>query len=304
MTVLPGTAISTQTWLWQGFPITYQTTGAAGPAVIMVHGFGACLGHWRKNLPVLGKTCRAYAIDLIGFGGSAKPTPGQALDYTFATWSQQLADFCREVVGGPAFMVGNSIGCVTIMQTAVDHPDLVPAVAMINCSLRLLHERRRSTQPWYKQVGAPLLQQLLQVKWIGHTFFRQIAQRETVRKILLRAYKRSEAVTDELLELLLAPAADPGAADVFLAFTAYSQGPLPEDLLEILPCPALILWGEEDPWEPIALGQKFQTYPAVEQFIALPGVGHCPQDEAPETVNPILQDWLAAKSQSLETKLP
>jgi pimeloyl-ACP methyl ester carboxylesterase len=79
---------------------------------------------------------------------------------------------------------------------------------------------------------------------------------------------------------------------VFLAFTAYSQGPLPEDLLPKLSCPTIFLWGEADPWEPIELGREFAKYPAVQEFIALPGVGHCPQDDAPEVVNPLLIAWL------------
>jgi pimeloyl-ACP methyl ester carboxylesterase len=57
---------STKTWIWQGFPICYQTQGTTGPAVILVHGFGASWCHWRKNIPVLAENCRVYAIDLIG----------------------------------------------------------------------------------------------------------------------------------------------------------------------------------------------------------------------------------------------
>jgi pimeloyl-ACP methyl ester carboxylesterase len=289
----------TQTWNWQGFSIAYQTQGTAGPAVVLVHGFGASLGHWRKNLPVLAASCRVYAIDLIGFGASAKPAPGpsqpgQQIDYTFETWSQLLADFCREVVGESAFFVANSIGCVAIMQTAVDWPDLVRGTVLLNCSLRLLHDRRLATQPIYKRVGAPLLQKVLKNPAIGRAFFNQIAKPKVVRNILLKAYARPEAVTDELVDILMQPAQDPGAAAVFLAFTGYSQGPLPEDLLAILPCPALILWGEADPWEPIALGRAFADYPQVEEFITLPNVGHCPQDEAPELVNPLVQDWILA----------
>jgi len=96
----------------------------------------------------------------------------------------------------------------------------------------------------------------------------------------------------------MAPAFDPGAVDVFLAFTRYSQGPLPEELLEILPCTALLLWGTEDPWEPVELGRKWVEFPQVKQFIPLEGVGHCPQDEAPELVNPILLEWLKEQQTS------
>lgn len=263
---------------------------------MLVHGFGASWGHWRKNIPVLAKTARVYAIDLIGFGASAKPAPGTEIEYTFETWGQQIADFCREVVGSPALLVGNSVGCIAAMQAAVDCPELVQAVALINCSLRLLHDRRRTELPWYRRFGAPLLQTILSVRWIGHTFFRQIAKRNTVRQILLKAYANPEAVTDELVDLLMAAAADPGAADVFLAFTRYSQGPLPEDLLAVLPCPTLLMWGTEDPWEPIDLGRNLANFPCVQDFIPLEGAGHCPQDEVPDQVNSILQAWIAKQS--------
>ena len=53
-----------KTWNWQGFPITYQQNGDNGVAVVLVHGFGASWGHWRKNLPVLAQDYRCYAICL------------------------------------------------------------------------------------------------------------------------------------------------------------------------------------------------------------------------------------------------
>lgn len=283
-----------QTWNWKGFPISYQKAGEEGIPVVLIHGFGASWGHWRKNLPVLGKSCRCYAIDLIGFGGSAKPTPGVEIEYTFETWGQQIADFCREVVGSPALLVGNSIGCIVAMQAAVENPDLILGVALINCSLRLLHDRKRSQIPFYRSFGAAFVQKLLAYKQIGNLFFKQIAKPKVVRKILLQAYRNPAAVSDELIDIIMKPALESGAADVFLAFTRYSQGPLPEDLLPILPCPALILWGTEDPWEPIALGREWTKFPAVTAFIPLEGLGHCPQDEAPEIVNPILHDWIVS----------
>ena len=283
---------SPKIWNWRGFPITYQSCGSTGAAVVLVHGFGASWGHWRKNLPVLGQEFRCYAIDLIGFGASAKPTPGEEINYTFETWGQLVADFCREVVGSSAFLVGNSIGCVVIMQTGVEHPELVKGIAAINCSLRLLHDRKRQSLPWYRNVGATFLQKLLANRRVGNFFFKQIAKPDVVKKILLQAYKRPEAVSDELINILMKPAKDAGAADVFCAFTRYSQGALPEDLLPLLTCPTILLWGTQDPWEDIVLGRELAKIPTVNQFIPLEGLGHCPQDEAPEIVNPLLREWM------------
>lgn len=302
MTTAAAIAISQapHNWNWRGFNITYQrsgTTNTDAPAIVLVHGFGASWGHWRKNLPVLGQNYRCYAIDLIGFGGSAKPTPKERISYTFETWGQQVADFCREIVGSPAFLIGNSIGCIVVMQAAVDNPELVLGVAAINCSVRLLHERKRATLPWYRNYGSAIMQRVLANKWIGSFFFRQIAKPKVVRKILLQAYRRAEAVNDELIAMLMKPATDEGAVDVFIAFTRYSQGPLPEDLLPQLTCPTIILWGTEDPWEPVSMGRELGNIATVDRFIPLTGLGHCPQDEAPEVVNPILLDWIEKNSQ-------
>jgi pimeloyl-ACP methyl ester carboxylesterase len=287
--------IAIKSWNWRGFPITYQTQGTQGPAVVLIHGFGASCGHWRQNIAVLGQSCRIYAIDLLGFGGSAKPTPGKEVNYTFETWGQQVIDFCQEVVKSPVFLVGNSIGCIVALQAAVDAPEIIKGVSLINCSLRMLHDRKRLTLPWHRRLGAPLVQQVLKLKWLGYLFFRQLAKPTVVKKILLQAYQRSEAVTDELIDLIMTPAADPGAADVFLAFTAYSQGPLAEDLLEVITCPVMILWGTQDPWEPVELGEELAKFPIVERFVRLEGLGHCPQDEAPEVVNPVLEKWILSK---------
>ncbi|AFZ48866.1 alpha/beta fold hydrolase [Dactylococcopsis salina] len=297
MTISQST-IEKKTWTWRGHQIAYATCGEHGSAIVCVHGFGASSGHWRKNLAVWGESHRCYALDLIGFGGSAKPKPQTEINYTFETWGEQIADFCEEVVGTPVFLVGNSIGCVAVMQAAVARSRICRGVININISLRLLHERKRQTLPWYRRLGAPIAQKLLSYPPLGRFFFNQLAKPKTVRNVLLQAYKRQEAVTDELIEILLTPARDEGAADVFVAFTSYSQGPLPEDLLPQLTCPALILWGTDDPWEPIEQGKQFANYPTVEQFIPLPGLGHCPQDEAPEEVNPIVQQWIEEKTLS------
>ncbi|MEM7555969.1 MAG: alpha/beta fold hydrolase [Cyanobacteria bacterium P01_A01_bin.84] len=289
---------SLKDWNWRGFSVCYKQEGLSGPAVVLIHGFGASWQHWRKNIPVLGNSCRVYGIDLIGFGASAKPQPLEQINYEFETWGQQIVDFCQEVIGEPAFLIGNSIGCIVAMQAAAIKPDISLGVALLNCSLRLLHKRKQKNLPLYRRWGSLVLQRLLSVKAIGNLFFSQIARQRTVRKILLQAYQDSSAVTNELIDIILTPAKDKGAAAVFLAFTAYSTGPLAEDLLPILKCPVIILWGTADPWEPIELGKEFAKFPQVQKFIPLEGVGHCPQDEAPDLVNPILLDWIEQNNQS------
>lgn len=295
-TDLDSNSVITNYWTWRGFSIRYQTAGTEGKAVILVHGFGASSDHWRKNIGELAAEHRVYAIDLLGFGLSAKPTPGAEVTYTFETWAAQIIDFCLEVAQSPAFLVGNSIGCIVALQATVMNPSLVLGIAMLDCSLRLLHDRRRLQLPWYRRYSAPILQNILNKKPLGYFFFSRLANPKVIKKVLLQAYKNPATVTDELVEILYQPSQTEGAADVFLAFISYSQGPLAEDLLPQITCPVIILWGTGDPWESIEQGRSLANYPAVEDFIPLPGVGHCPQDEAPELVNPLLNKWLQKHS--------
>ena len=281
-----------RSWKWRGYEIGYCAEGLEinldKPAIVLIHGFGASVGHWRKNVAVLAQGFRVYAIDLIGFGSSAQPKPSE-LEYTFETWGQQVADFVREVVGDHSILVGNSIGAVVAMQAAIYAPDLITKTVLINCSLRLLQEQNQLAMSWLKRVGVGFVQIILGNRAIAKLFFDQVRKPRSVKQILSQAYFNKDAITDELIEILIKPAQKPNAVDVFMAFVRYSQGPRPEDLLAILPCDAIVLWGDRDPWEPIEMGRSsFTKFSCVKEFIDLPNTGHCPQDEAPELVNPIL----------------
>lgn len=275
-------------WQWRGYAVGFVCTNGSRtdlPAVLLVHGFGASVGHWRHNIPALSTVARVYALDLIGFGASAKPPD---FSYTFESWGELVVDFIKEVIGTPTILVGNSIGAIVCLQAGVFAPQVVAKVIMLNCSLRLLHESKQAQLPWYRRWGSRLLQHILGNRTIAQLFFYQVRQPATVRRILQQAYADHSAITDELVSILLQPARDPHAVDVFMAFVRYSQGPTPEALLEQITVPVYILWGDRDPWEPIELGITFKQFPSVQEFIPLGGVGHCPQDEAPHLVNPIL----------------
>jgi len=291
----PNAEVTTEYWQWEGHTIRYTKSGDAGPPLVLVHGFGGNADHWRKNTPVLGKHCRVFAIDLLGYGFSSKPDPMSSPQneiYNFENWSRQLRSFVDEVVMEPAFLACNSVGGVAGLQAAVDDNTKVKGVILLNISLRGLHV---SKQPALAKPFIKLLQTTLRTTDVGRKFFGNVARAETVKSVLREAYGDPTAVTDELVECILKPGLQPGAAEVFLDFISYSGGPLPEDLLPQIDggkTPVRILWGQKDPWEVVTEGRKYGAYPCVDRFIELPGVGHCPMDEAPDLVNPLLLEFV------------
>jgi pimeloyl-ACP methyl ester carboxylesterase len=297
-------------WQWNGHRIRYLRSGPpdTGPPVLCVHGFGANADHFRKNLSEIASKggCSAWAIDLLGYGYSDKPSPkGQPPNtiYTFETWSSQIRDFITQKMGGkPTALICNSIGGLAGLQAAIDDDatssssssssssSLIAAVQVINISLRMLHIDKQAS--WQRPI-VKFIQDTLRESSLGSAFFSTIATPTSVKNVLQQCYGDKSAVDDELIDVILKPGLQLGAVDVFLDFISYSGGPLPEELLARCPVPVSVVWGAMDPWEKVEWGREFVKYASVEEYIELPGVGHCPQDEAPQLVNPVILEFVA-----------
>ncbi|MCO5562532.1 hypothetical protein L7F22_016159 [Adiantum nelumboides] len=287
-----------QVWKWQDYAIRYQVAGDTGPALILIHGFGANCDHWRKNISVLASHHRVFAIDLLGYGYSDKPSPSAAPPnsiYNFENWANQVLAFRAEIVKDRAFLICNSVGGIVGLQAALYDSDSIKGLILLNISLRMLHIKK---QQWFVRPFVRTFQNLLRRTDLGKRFFQAVATPQSVKKILCQCYHDDRAVTDDLVEKILLPGLQPGAVDVFLDFICYSGGPLPEEMLPKIKCPVVIGWGEKDPWEPIELGRLYGAYSCVEEFLVLPNVGHCPQDEAPHLVNPLIENFVSRHANS------
>jgi len=313
---------------FRGWRVEYLAVGIDGPdasskpAIVCVHGFGANCRQWRRNVPALAAAgYRVYAVDLLGFGLSDKPPPGtldgagEAVAYSFPYWSAQLRGFLADVVApagadvapilrpvangicgdeadgpspAPVLAVGNSIGCIALLQAMVDDPAVAAGLVAISPSLRMLHVRKRGV---LADIFAPLAMRALAVGPVGASFLASVAEPVALRRVLSKAYAVGPAIDEELIRILLDPAASPGALAVFLAFTSYDTGPLAEDLLPQLSVPTRLVWGEQDNFEPYRLCAPLAEYETVRAgggLVVLEGVGHCAHDEAPAAVNDVV----------------
>lgn len=279
----------TQFWNWQGHCIAYAVEGTGIP-LILIHGFGASIGHWRRNIPVLAAAgYRVFAIDLLGFGKSAKPL----LEYRMELWEEMLADFWAAQVQEPAVFVGNSIGALLSLMMLAKHPEMARSGVLLNAAGGLNHRPEELSFPLRWVMGG--FTKLLSSDIIGGFLFNRIRQKPRLRKTLHQVYHDQTAVTDELIDLIYEPACDEGAQKVFAAILTAPPGPKPEELLPQVTQPLLILWGEADPWTPITGAKLYQQLAAQSEqisFISIPDTGHCPHDERPEVVNEQIINWL------------
>ena len=276
-------------WSWRGHQIKYAVVGEGKP-LLLIHGFGASIDHWRKNIPVLAAGgYRVYAIDLLGFGGSAKAP----LDYSMELWEELVVDFWREYINEPTVFVGNSIGALLSLMLVAHHPEISAGGVLINCAGGLNH--RPDELNFLLRGVMGIFTNIVASPAFGKLVFDRVRQKSSIRNSLYQVYPRREAVTDELIEIIATPAGDPGAQAVFASILTAPAGPTPESLLDGVTQPLLVLWGENDPWTPIKGAKVYQELAASGkpiEVVSIPNAGHCPHDEYPEVVNPAILDWL------------
>ncbi|MGB8702133.1 MAG: alpha/beta fold hydrolase [Thermosynechococcaceae cyanobacterium] len=282
-------------WQWRGFDVAYTVMGEGNP-LLLIHGFGATYAHWRKNIPVLAEAgYRVYALDLLGFGASDKP----ALDYSLNLWQELVRDFWRDQIRQPMVVVGNSIGALLCLMLLAQYPDMAIGGIVLNVAGGLNHRPEELNLPLRLLMG--LLARLAGGPLIGPMLFNQIRQKQRIRKTLGQVYVNPDAITDELVDLIYAPTCDRKAQKVFASIITAPPGPRIAELLPQIRQPLLVLWGAADPWTPIQGAQVFQEWSTMAetgdqpqfQIIPIPDTGHCPHDERPELVNPLMLDWLS-----------
>ncbi|MGA1264292.1 MAG: alpha/beta fold hydrolase [Prochlorothrix sp.] len=288
-TTLPSPTLNPLDWTWQGHSIRYTVAGQGKP-VVLIHGFGASIGHWRKNIPDLAAGgYQVFALDLLGFGASAKPNQ----EYSLELWQDLLCDFWQEKIQQPTVFVGNSIGALLALMLAANHPDKTTGAVLLNCAGGLNHGSG-DINPVFRGIMG-FFTNIVNSEFFGPIVFNQVRRKSQIRRTLYQVYGNPEAVTSELVDMLYEPSCHEGAQKVFAAILRAPSGPTPAELLERLERPVLVLWGEKDPWAPVSVGRRmFQPHteePSL-QFASIPKTGHCPHDERPEEVNPRILDWL------------
>jgi pimeloyl-ACP methyl ester carboxylesterase len=264
-----------------GFMRVWKSSPVQGLPVLLIHGYGALIEHWRPIMRPIASEHTLYAIDLYYFGYSARPSGRPSRE----RWAAQAAAFIRDVIGQPAVVIGHSMGGVVSVHLARAYPEQVQALVLVNSSGAQLQARPLNAfdRLMLDAIGSP---------FIGEALAGVFGNRWGVRQGLLSAYHRKECVTPELVETFSGPLRRYGAGSylkVSREFTNLVLDLKPGEIRQ----PTLLIWGAEDRSIPPAHAEiiKQRMIPHAEIKI-IPDSGHCPFDETPQAFLDILLPWL------------
>ena len=265
-----------KTILVDGLTTGYLEAGQGDP-VILLHGgeFGisADLG-WERNIAALAEHYRVLALDMLGFGQSAK-----VIDFNDGRGMRirHIAGFCDAVGVGAAHFVGNSMGAVNMFVDATSDSPLLPARSLtMICGGGEIQRNEHSAALYDYDATLPGMRRIVEALFFD------------------KAYADDEAYVQRRYESSIAPGAWEALAAARFRRPGLDAPPLPSSkrAYERIAVPTLVVEGAGDKlladgWAAEIAGQISDGRSAV-----IRDAGHCPQIEQPDAVNELLLDFL------------
>lgn len=276
---------------WKYGTIFYRTAGTehAGPPLVFIHGVGAGSSSfmWRKNFDVLARDFRVYAIDLLGFGFSDKPSTAP---YSADLYVELIIDFIREVTGYPVNIVASSLGAAYAIRVADEHPDLIKSM-VLNAPTGA---DKLSTRPG--MAGAAFYG-LLQSPVLGTSFYNVMASERSIRdysrKHLFYDHRR---VTNRVVTNFYATSHQQGAQHAIAAFLSGYLNTDTRAAFSRLTQRVMLVWGKQDQTTPVAQAVALlEANPRA----SLEVFDYCrmmPEQEHPEKFNTLVCEAFLARS--------
>lgn len=250
-----------------------------GPAVFLLHGMGASLYSFRHQLEALASRFSVFAFDWPGYGRSEQPA---GFDYSPAGYSRFLLAALDRLGLSKAHLVGNSMGGLVSLWTALHAPERVDRLVLIGT-------------PVYPEDKPYLLWPL---RWpvIGDLYARVLGP-WAVPIVARSCFIDRSAITPEMLEEYSEAFRTPGGARAVRTFLKRAVPPDPAayfNRYRELPQPTLVLRGAHDGVVHAASCERFAREHRRAKLVTLAGLGHAPHEEGPAAVNPLLLEFLAA----------
>src|SRR6185436_19668700 len=268
-----------------GVRVHYQEAGdPKAPALVLIHGFASSTLVWSKVFLRLAEAgYRVIALDMLGYGYSAKPRNGE---YTIAGQAK-LLNGLLETLGIPrAIFIGSSYGGAVAATCALDYPDRVEKLILVGA----VNNNRPLEFMLMRLFGARVFGDVVSPLLIG--------SRRLLRHRMKRVYDEHAWVLDE--RRVQARHLPLRAASTQRAIIRTVRGWDAERIsreAHLITHPTLLLWGENDIEIPLADGERLHEEISGSRLIVFLNCGHLPHEEYPETFVDLVVDFCRSSRQ-------
>lgn len=278
--------------------IHYREYPGSGNNIVLVHGFASSTYTWEDMVTeLLNKyACSGepfphiWIVDMKGFGWSDKPLSAK---YDPITLTEEVYAWMNKMSINNATIVGNSLGGGVALVLALDHPEKVKRLVLVDSG------------------GYPV-DKKNSISFAEVPFTRALAQilfsRQFVKKQMQTAYYDLNKMTESKVDAYFNRLRTKGCVDAQVLFAKSFDDP--EFMKTFLAYSAriptiqqetLIIWGRNDPWIPLINGCYFKRDIKKSTLVVIPQCGHVAQEEQPREVASFLYSFLTGMPMKSET---
>lgn len=253
-----------------GKSIHYVEAGT-GPTVVLLHGLGASTLNFAFSIEPLAQKFHVIALDQIGFGQSDKPR----INYRVSTYVDFLDRFLRTLKIDRASLVGNSLGGWVAAAYALEHPNRVESLVLVDAA----------------GFALPVDVDLKRLSGLNPT------TQDGMRQLLERAfYDKRFFASDAFIAESLRQRAKTGDGHTIQALieSINRREDMLDGRLRGISHRTLIIWGRQDEVLSLADGERFQREIPGAQLIVFDQCGHVPPIEKPSEFNAAVLKFLSA----------
>ena len=264
----------------EGINISYVEKGEGNP-LVLVHGIPTSSFLWRGMIDELSAHGRVIAPDLPGFGFSDPPPNG---DYTISNYAHLLESFLQALSIEGATLVCHDYGGPITITYALRNPEKYRRLIILDTFLHT------DIPPW------PLSMKIAKIWPIGEIFMR-LGGKSIARSGLEQGVMDKSRISEEIVRRYYMPDGNPDKLNRTMLGTLRVD--YMEDLkfieknLRTIEKPTLILWGEDDTFLPLYLGDLIHKDIKDSRMERIPNCGHFIQEDQPERATEMIVRFLS-----------
>lgn len=250
------------------YKIRYLEQGGSDGNVVLVHGLGASAERWAGVIPCLGKKYRVIAPDLIGYGGSDKPS----VDYTPEFFTKFIFDFLDALGISKTSMVGSSLGGQIVAECAITQNKIVQKIVLVSPS-------------GIMKSSTPTLD--------SYTMAALYPNRDGAKTAFQMMTGSDKEIDPQIIESFVERMSQPNAKMAFMSTVlGLKNSPVITEKLSKISVTTLLIWGRHDSMIPIKYSKDFVSSIKNCKYVVMENCGHTPHVEDPEKFSDIVLEFL------------
>ncbi|WP_298304620.1 alpha/beta hydrolase [uncultured Erythrobacter sp.] len=273
----------------KGLTFEVAEAGEGDHLALMLHGFPELHYSWRHQMPLLAeKGYRVWAPNLRGYGATDRPS--EVRDYALDHLTQDVADLIDASGAKQVTLIAHDWGAIIAWLFAITKKRPLQRLIIMNVphpmpARRELRKWRQLKKSWYIF--------FFQLPWLPELFLARKGG-DVVGELIANTSCNKKRFGPDVRAIYSEASKRPGARramiNYYRALLRHDDTVDPGDFT--IDIPTLMVWGEEDIAIDIHCTHGTEEWVSDLTLKQLPGVSHWVQQDAPEQVNTILEEWL------------